>query len=210
MEFVLFFMISFFCGSCMFSYWIGLLLKKNIREVGDGNPGGANLIQAAGVKWGLLGIFLDFMKGFIPTWFLMSKRSMEPALIPVLLAPILGHAFSPFLRFSGGKTLAVTFGVWSALTDFKIGFVYAIILFFLLVAFLIMKKGKAPTSVEDSIQTTTGFLLVGLYLFLNNYSMDYLIFWLCNFLIIFYRQAKNLQEFWRQHWNKERDREFPV
>jgi glycerol-3-phosphate acyltransferase PlsY len=37
-------------------------------------------------------------------------------LTAVSLAPILGHAFSPFLRFRGGKALAVTFGVWTGLT----------------------------------------------------------------------------------------------
>ena len=37
-------------------------------------------------------------------------------LMPVMLAPILGHAYSPFLRFKGGKAIAVTFGVWTALT----------------------------------------------------------------------------------------------
>nr|WP_322785336.1 glycerol-3-phosphate acyltransferase [Carboxydothermus ferrireducens] len=34
------------------------------------------------------------------------------------VAPVLGHAFSPFLRFKGGKAMAVTFGVWSAIEKF--------------------------------------------------------------------------------------------
>ena len=37
-------------------------------------------------------------------------------LVPVMLAPILGHAFSPFLRFRGGKAVASTFGAWTAVT----------------------------------------------------------------------------------------------
>ena len=38
------------------------------------------------------------------------------ALVPVALAPVLGHAFSPFLRGRGGKAVAASFGIWSALT----------------------------------------------------------------------------------------------
>ena len=46
-------LLCFLCGSLMFSYWIGLLIKLDIRQIGDGNPGAFNLWSGAGYKFGL-------------------------------------------------------------------------------------------------------------------------------------------------------------
>jgi len=115
------FILKFFCGSLMFSYWIGLALGKNLKTVGDGNPGAFNLWRSAGYQWGLVGVALDFLKGYLPLVFLIQKgyvSGMEVALVAI--APILGHAFSPFMRMHGGKAIAVTFGVWSAVSGFQL------------------------------------------------------------------------------------------
>jgi glycerol-3-phosphate acyltransferase PlsY len=62
-------------------------------------------------------MLLDFLKGAIPVGILNYVIGLEDwLLVTVALAPILGHAFSPFLRFRGGKGLAVTFGIWSGLS----------------------------------------------------------------------------------------------
>ena len=53
---------AFLSGSFMFSYWLGLIAKKNLKTVGDGNPGALNLWKAAGYKLGIVGIILDFYK----------------------------------------------------------------------------------------------------------------------------------------------------
>jgi acyl phosphate:glycerol-3-phosphate acyltransferase len=117
MDVLLLSVIGFFAGSLMFSLWIGQrALRRDIRGVGDGNPGAFNLI-ATNKAWGALGAVLDALKGCIPVaiakWGLMLGGA---ALVPIALAPILGHAFSPWLRFKGGKAVAVTFGVWTGLT----------------------------------------------------------------------------------------------
>lgn len=65
---IIYVIIEFLCGSLMFSYWLGLVSKKDLSTVGDGNPGAFNLWKAAGYKLGLAGVFLDFMKGYFP-WF---------------------------------------------------------------------------------------------------------------------------------------------
>lgn len=110
--------VSFFCGALPFSVWVGqLALRRDIRTYGDGNPGAANVFRAGNKKWGVLAILLDGFKGAIPVGiahYLVGLDGWE--LTAVALAPILGHAFSPFLRFRGGKALAVTFGVWLGLT----------------------------------------------------------------------------------------------
>ncbi len=110
--------IGFAAGSLMFSYWLGkIFLKKDVREYGDANPGAANAWKAGGWKIGLPGALLDFAKGAVPVAVAVWVFGIKGwGLVPVALAPIIGHAFSPFLKFKGGKAIAVTLGVWTAIT----------------------------------------------------------------------------------------------
>lgn len=109
---------AFLCGSLPLSFWLGkLALHTDIRGYGDGNPGAANVWRAGGKWWGLLAILLDAFKGLIPVALANFWAGLVGwPLVAVCLAPILGHAYTPFLRFEGGKALAVTFGVWTGLT----------------------------------------------------------------------------------------------
>lgn len=123
---------AFLSGSLPFSVWIGrLALGRDIRQVGDGNPGATNVLRAGGRGWGALAGFLDAMKGVVPVglayWF-AGLRGVE--LVVVALAPILGHAFSPFLHFKGGKAVAVTFGIWVGLTLYELPTVMGLMLLF--------------------------------------------------------------------------------
>jgi len=109
-------LIGFFLGAIPFSLLLGKLFAgKDIRAVGDGNPGGANALKAGGLKVGIPAILLDIAKGFVPIYLAQRAGLAGWSLIPAALAPVLGHAFSPFLRFRGGKALAATGGVWAAL-----------------------------------------------------------------------------------------------
>lgn len=111
-------LISFVMGSLPLSLWLGkLALHTDVRQYGDGNPGGANVWRAGGKGLGLLAILLDFLKGAIPVGLANFTVGVDGwQLVAVALAPILGHAYSPFLRFRGGKALSVTFGIWCGLT----------------------------------------------------------------------------------------------
>ena len=108
---------AFGLGACPLSVWIGRwFLGRDIREYGDGNPGAANVFRAGGHKLGYLAVILDVAKG-IPFVFLAHSYFELPSLavVAVALSAILGHAFSPLLRWRGGKAIAVTFGVLLAL-----------------------------------------------------------------------------------------------
>lgn len=109
---------GFFAGALPFSVWIGrLAMGKDIRLFGDGNPGAFNVFRAGGRGWGWLAILLDGLKGAIPVGLANFWAGYEGwSLACIALAPVLGHAFSPFLRLRGGKGLAVTFGVWTGLS----------------------------------------------------------------------------------------------
>jgi acyl phosphate:glycerol-3-phosphate acyltransferase len=110
---------SYILGSCPFSVWIGkLLMGKDIRKYGDGNPGAANVFKAGSIGLGFLSVFLDIAKGF-PFVFLSYNLFGFNDIVMYLvgLSAVLGHAFSPFLHFRGGKSYAVTLGVFLALPD---------------------------------------------------------------------------------------------
>lgn len=107
---------AFLIGSVPFSpILVWVFFKKDTRNFGEGNPGAANAFRAAGPYIGWSVLWLDFLKGALPVYFL--TQSANAWQLPMIaIAPVLGHAFSPFLRFSGGKAITTSFGIWTGLT----------------------------------------------------------------------------------------------
>lgn len=104
------------------SVWVGkLALGVDICTFGDGNPGATNVFRAGGKRWGIVALLLDFLKGAIPVTIANFGLGIEGwVLAAIALAPIAGHAHSPFLGGRGGKALAVTFGIWTGLSLFVV------------------------------------------------------------------------------------------
>lgn len=103
---------SYLLGSLPFSVWLGrLFLKKDIRRFGDHNPGSANVFRAGSAVLGMGAVLLDIGKG-VPFVLLAKWLGLgQTATVAVAMAAILGHDFSPWLHFHGGKGVAVTYGV---------------------------------------------------------------------------------------------------
>lgn len=178
---------AYLCGSLMFSHWIGLIAKRDVRRVGDGNPGGINLWKAAGAKFGVIGIALDFAKGYVPVMLALSAGYRDQyALALIAAAPVFGHMFSPFLKFRGGKAIAATFGAWSALTGFRASVALALILLVLHIAFRKFASGRLAQPDSDGFQVSLGVMLLPIYLVAADYPAEILLFWLINFLQILY------------------------
>jgi glycerol-3-phosphate acyltransferase PlsY len=112
---------AFLCGSLPFSVWLGkLLLRVDVRQYGDGNPGAANVFRSGSKAIGLLALMMDIAKAAAPVG--LSYYNLGIRGIPmyfIAIAPVLGHAFSPFLGFRGGKAIAASLGVWIGLTIWK-------------------------------------------------------------------------------------------
>lgn len=110
--------LSFLSGALPFSVWVGrLALQTDIRRYGDGNPGATNVVRSGGKGWGALALLLDTLKGTLPVGLAYFWAGLAGwLLVAVAVAPVAGHAFSPLLRFRGGKAVAVTFGMWAGLT----------------------------------------------------------------------------------------------
>jgi glycerol-3-phosphate acyltransferase PlsY len=114
-------LIAFVSGSFPFSVWLGkLLLGVDVRQYGDGNPGAANVFRSGSRAIGLLALILDVSKAAVPvgiSYYNLGIRGISMYFIAI--APILGHVFSPFLGFHGGKAIATSLGVWIGLTIWK-------------------------------------------------------------------------------------------
>ncbi len=113
---LLFLLVAYLFGALPVGLLVGRMVKGiDVREHGSGNIGASNVWRTLGPFWGVAVFIFDFGKGFIPT-----QRAVQVALeggghpwLPVLvgLAAILGHNFSVFLRFKGGKGVATSLGV---------------------------------------------------------------------------------------------------
>ncbi|MBZ0172222.1 MAG: glycerol-3-phosphate acyltransferase, partial [Phycisphaerales bacterium] len=114
---------GFLLGSIPFALLIGLARGVDIRTVGSKNPGATNLGRALGLKWFLLCFTLDAAKGLAPTAVYgmlegLSGLSNAAHLPPeqafiwlgVMCCPVLGHMFSPWIGFRGGKGVATGLG----------------------------------------------------------------------------------------------------
>jgi len=108
---------GFISGSLLFSVWLARLKGRDPRAAEDHNPGALNAFRVGGWVVGVPAMLLDFVKAAVPVWAGRSVLGISGFwLVPVALAPVLGHAFSPFFRGRGGKAIAATFGVWCGLT----------------------------------------------------------------------------------------------
>ena len=103
---------AFLLGSCPFSFLVGKkIIRKDIRDYGDGNPGAINVFRAGGSRAGCVAVFLDVSKGIPFVHIAYATYNLSGiAIAAISLSVIAGNAFSPFLHFKGGKSIAVTFG----------------------------------------------------------------------------------------------------
>lgn len=117
-TFLLWLAFAFLSGALPLSVWVTKLTAgRDPRAVGDHNPGATNALKSGG-KWvGLAALLLDVSKAAAPVGLAYQIFDIRgPAMAAIALAPMLGHAYSPFLRFRGGKALATALGVWIGLT----------------------------------------------------------------------------------------------
>ena len=110
-----------------------LMGGEDVRQKGSGNIGATNVYRVAGKLAGVLTLFGDTLKGFLPL--LAFKTWMEPTPTQLGIASavaILGHCYPIYLKFKGGKGVATALGIFLVLSP-KVVF-FALIVFILTVA----------------------------------------------------------------------------
>jgi len=127
MIYLLYFL-SFWAGSIPFAYILFRIFRsEDIRKKGSGNVGATNVLRSGGVGLGVAVAILDISKAAIPTYICLHYYGQIPAAICGLLA-VIGHCFTPFLKFNGGKGVAAFVG--SSLFVSPISLLVSLILFF--------------------------------------------------------------------------------
>jgi glycerol-3-phosphate acyltransferase PlsY len=177
--------LGFLAGSLPFSVWLGrLFAHADIRQYGDRNPGAVNVGRAAGWRVGLAALLLDALKGCVPVGLAHFRFGVSGwGLALVALAPVVGHAFSPFLRFRGGKAVAVTFGIWTGL---RLG--EGPIMLGLLVAIFALVQSADAWSV---VWAMFAFLV---HLLLRGADAFTIAVWAGNVLILLWKHRQSLQD----------------
>jgi len=134
----------------------GLLIVKlktggDVRETGSGNIGATNVLRAGGTFAGILTLVLDAGKGVFSVWLADTLTRGSGAQVHIMwmsaaaLAVMLGHVFSPWLKFTGGKAVASFLGAFGYLTPIP---VLVITLIFVLV--LVMTRYLSLGSVAGA------------------------------------------------------------
>lgn len=177
--------LSFLSGAVPYSVILGkLVLKKDIRNYGDGNPGAANAWRGGGPVIGVVSVLLDLFKAFIPVYYtLLLFDFPNNILIAVAVAPIAGHAFSPFLHFHGGKAVASTYGIWLALNELTGGLIVMGVTSALFFIFQTI----------DAWSVMMGLVALFVYLFLNEAEPSIRLLCLLNMSIVAYKHRKDLK-----------------
>jgi glycerol-3-phosphate acyltransferase PlsY len=132
--------VSYLIGGIPVGLLVGHARGVDLREVGSGNIGASNALRALGPGVGAAVWIADLLKGLLPTvwasWYLVHIASTPdrfPYLAAIGFAAVLGHCFSPYLRFKGGRGVSTTLGSLLAL-DWRAG-VLAFAIWLLMLAF---------------------------------------------------------------------------
>jgi len=109
---------AFLTGSIPFGYLVGIaLFRTDIRRAGSGNTGAMNALRTIGKGGAAAVLVLDAFKGFFPAHFLVHRDIVPPYGVALVAAcAVLGHCFSPWLGWKGGKGVATSFGAIFALS----------------------------------------------------------------------------------------------
>jgi glycerol-3-phosphate acyltransferase PlsY len=113
---------GYLIGAVPTSYLAGRLAKGiDLREHGSKNLGATNVYRLLGWGWAIPVALIDVLKGVLPVA-VIAPLAGGPAWVPVAcgIAAVLGHVFSPYVRFKGGKGVATAAGMFLALAPLAV------------------------------------------------------------------------------------------
>ena len=124
--------IGYLMGNINFAVIITRLNKKNIKEMGSGNPGTMNMLRNMGAKWGALTLIGDAAKSAIPS--LIGNALVGPiGMYAAGLASVVGHVYPVSMGFKGGKGVACAIGFFLVASPITALITFAGIVVFLLI-----------------------------------------------------------------------------
>jgi glycerol-3-phosphate acyltransferase PlsY len=177
---------GFLLGAVPFG-WIVHRLRTggDLRLAGSGNIGATNVVRSVGLAAGLGVLALDLAKGAAPVLLARHLAAPRSAVVLVGVAAVLGHVFSPYLGFRGGKGVATSLGVFAVLAPVEAAVgvaVFAAVLAVTRYVSLSSLAGTLTVPVQLAVAGGPGAELwasVGLW------------------LVVFWRHRDNLDRLWR-------------
>ena len=103
--------LAFALGAIPFGFVAGRLKGVDLREAGSGNIGATNTMRVLGVGPGVAVLVLDALKGYLPVAVASALPINAWWIVATGLCAVLGHIYSPWVRFKGGKGVATSLGV---------------------------------------------------------------------------------------------------
>ncbi len=125
MEYLISFLVGFFSGAIPCGFIISKLKGIDIRKHGSGNIGFSNVFRTVGKIEGISVLFLDIAKGFLPVLLLIRYYGYHYGIIAGIAA-VLGHMFTPVLKFKGGKGVATGLGIFIGLAPLSALFTFIV------------------------------------------------------------------------------------
>ncbi len=188
---VLIAVISFCIGGIPFGYVIAKIKGLDIRQHGSGNIGATNVYRILGKKYGALTLFLDLSKGVFSVLLaeILFKNDMFVIYISAVFA-VLGHDFSIFLRFKGGKGVATTYGV-----VLPISLVPSLIGMFIWIVILMKTKYSSLAALLSFIVATVVCFLLSSYRY-NRYLFVFLL------ILMLFKHRENIKRFYLKEENR--------
>jgi len=188
---LIFVLISFLIGGIPFGYlYVKFRYKKDIRTMGSGNIGSTNVYRNFGKRDGAIVFIFDFLKGFLIV--LISRFYYDISISMFFgIAAILGHVFSIYLKFKGGKGVATTLGVFIAIAPF--------ISLISIIVWLIITKFTKYVSLASMIAIGSFpiFIFISQYLgsnrLLNEYNTTVFLTSAVIFLLVLFSHRTNIQ-----------------
>ena len=179
MELIIIILISYVMGSIPFGLILTkIFLNKDIREIGSGNIGATNVLRAGNKVVGYLTLILDVLKAIIPIIYI--KLNYPDLIYVSSLSVFLGHVFSIWLKFKGGKGVATYVGILFCINYF-LGVIFVISW---LIIFIISKF--------SSLGSILSSLVIPIYIFLNSdYNNEY--FFVIMFVLILFTHRENVK-----------------
>ena len=169
---------SYFLGSIPFGLILTkIFLKKNLRKIGSGNIGATNVFRAGKKSLGILTLLFDGLKGYLSV--LLTINYFPEYIYFSSLLCFLGHIFPVWLKFKGGKGVAVYLGI---LFSFSINLSMLFVVSWLIILFF---------SKYSSLSSLVTTLLIFIYSIIFK-SFNESIFFFIIFIIIIYTHRENI------------------
>ena len=180
-------------GSIPFGYLLSRARGIDIRKEGSGNIGATNVARIHGPAAGIIILVLDAVKGGLPTWYVAHCLAAPATLVAITgMAAILGHCFSPWLRFRGGKGVATALGVFVVIAPYATLVGVGVFIAMIAVTRVVALGSIAGTATIAGVLIWRG-------------DLPFAIFGAASLLLILYTHRTNLAKLMRKNANRSKE-----